>query len=344
MSDPRHAKLAKLLVNYCVEVQPGDRVMLRGGHISKPLMTEVYKEVIGAGGHPFPVWIVPEFQEIMLKNGNDDQVQYIPDPMKVVLETFECQIALWSDDNTRTLSAVDPARQQLAQAARREIMELSMKRSATGEFRWVGTMFPTNAHAQEADMSLSDFEDFVYSDCYIDKEDPVAEWLKVSAMQQKLVDWLAGKENVKVKGPNVDLTLSIAGRTFINSDGKHNMPSGEIFTGPVEDSCNGWVRYLLPGYRRRPRSSGRRACNSKMAKSSRRRPRRTRVSCYRHSIPTKAPATWANSPSAPTTGSLASPRTILYLTRRSAAPFTWRWAAGYPETGSKLTNHRSIGT
>ena len=246
MSDPRHVKLASLLVNYCVAVQPGDRVMLRGGHISKPLMTEVYKEVISAGGHPFPVWDVPEFREILLKNGNDDQLQYIPDPMKVVLETFECQIGLWSDDNTRTLSAVDPARQQLAQAARREMMELSMKRSATGEYRWVGTMFPTNAHAQEADMSLSDFEDFVYSACYIDKEDPVAEWKKVSAMQQKLVDWLAGKENVKVKGPNVDLTLSIAGRTFINSDGKHNMPSGEIFTGPVEDSCNGWIRYSYP--------------------------------------------------------------------------------------------------
>jgi aminopeptidase len=125
-------------------------------------------------------------------------------------------------------------------------MEISMKRSATNEFRWVGTMFPTNAHAQEADMSLSDFEDFVFSACYVDKDDPVAEWKKVSAMQQKLVDWLVGKKKVTVKGPNVDLTLSIAGRTFINSDGKHNMPSGEIFTGPVEDSCNGWIRYSYP--------------------------------------------------------------------------------------------------
>ncbi len=246
MSDPRHVKMASLLVNYCVAVQPGDRVMLRGGHVSMPLMTEIYKEILRAGGHPFPVWNAPEFLEIMLKNGNDDQLQFIPEPTKVVIETFECQISLWSDDNTRSLSAVDPARQQLAQAARRELMELSMKRSAAGELRWVGTMFPTNAHAQEADMSLSDFEDFVYSACYVDKADPVAEWNKVSAMQQKLVDWLAGKKNVQVKGPNVDLTLSIAGRRFINSDGKHNMPSGEIFTGPVEDSCNGWIRYSYP--------------------------------------------------------------------------------------------------
>jgi len=246
MSDPRHVKLASLLVNYCVAVRPGDKVMLRGGHISLPLMTEVYKEILNAGGHPFPVWTVPEFQEILLKNGNDDQLTHIPEPMKVVIETFDCQIALWSENNTRTLSAIDPARQRLNQSARRDLMEISMKRSATNEFRWVGTMFPTNAHAQEADMSLSDFEDFVFSACYVDKDDPVAEWKKVSAMQQKLVDWLVVKKKVTVKGPNVDLTLSIAGRTFINSDGKHNMPSGEIFTGPVEDSCNGWIRYSYP--------------------------------------------------------------------------------------------------
>ena len=246
MTDPRHVKLASLLVNYCVGVQPGNKVMLSGGHISKPLMLEVYKEVVRVGGHPFPVWNVPEFQEILLKNGNDEQLQHIHEPMKVVIETFDCQIGLWSDDNTRTMSAVDPARQQLYRAARSDLMEVSMKRSATNEFRWVGTMFPTNAHAQEADMSLSDFEDFVYSACYVDKDDPVAEWKKVSAMQQKLVDWLVGKKNVKVEGPNVDLTLSIAGRTFINADGKQNMPSGEIFTGPVEDSCNGWIRYSYP--------------------------------------------------------------------------------------------------
>ena len=67
--------------------------------------------------------------------------------------------------------------------------------------------------------------------------------------QQQLVDWLKGKDRVHVRGPHIDLTLSIAGRTFINSDGKRNMPSGEIFTGPVEDSVNGWVRFTYPAIR-----------------------------------------------------------------------------------------------
>jgi len=125
-------------------------------------------------------------------------------------------------------------------------MEISMRRSAAGELRWVGTLFPTNAYAQEADMSLSEFQDFVYGACHVDKADPSAEWRKVSLEQQRLVDWLKGKDQLRVQGPSVDLTLSIAGRTFINSDGKRNMPSGEIFTGPVEDSVNGWVRFSYP--------------------------------------------------------------------------------------------------
>jgi aminopeptidase len=153
---------------------------------------------------------------------------------------------LGGTDNTRTLSGVDPARQQIARTAGQELMQTFMQRSAAGEFRWVGTMYPTNAQAQEADMSLADFEDFVYSACFVDKEEPVAEWQKMSAMQQQLVDWLVGKKDVKVQGPNVDMTLSIAERTFINSDGQKNMPSGEIFTGPVEESVNGWVRFTYP--------------------------------------------------------------------------------------------------
>jgi aminopeptidase len=166
--------------------------------------------------------------------------------MKLVQETFECRIGIRGANNTRAMSAVDPQKQRQRQMAFRELMEISMRRSAAGEHRWVGTLFPTDAYAQEAHMSLGDLEDFVYAACHVDKDDPVAEWLNVSGEQQRLVDWLVGKEQVKVKGPSVDLTLSIAGRNFINSNGKRNMPSGEIFTGPVEESASGWVRFSYP--------------------------------------------------------------------------------------------------
>jgi aminopeptidase len=246
MIDPRTKKLANLLVTYCVEVKPGDRVFISGGMPALPLITEIYREVIHAGGHPMTNWNVPALQEIMLKEGNDTQLQYIPEPIKMVIETFECTIGLWADENTRALSGVDPARQQMAQAAGAELSAIHMRRSASGELRWVGALYPTNAHAQDADMSLSDFADFVYSACYVDKDDPVAEWHRIHNEQQKLVDWLAGKKRIVVKGPNADLTLSIEGRGFINSDGHKNMPSGEIFTSPVEDSVNGWVRFTYP--------------------------------------------------------------------------------------------------
>lgn len=246
MIDPRISRLAHLLVNYSVAVTPGDKVLIRGNTSSLPLVTETYREVLHAGGHPTVFWEEEIFTEILLKEGNDDQLRFIGDPVKIAMESYDCLIGLRGSDNTRTLSHVPPERQQMLSLARQELMKTFMERSARGELRWTTTLYPTNAHAQEADMSLPEFEAFVFAACHVDKDDPVAEWQKVRAQQQKLVDWLAGKDKVVVKGPNVDLTLSIAGRTFINADGTANMPDGEIFTGPVEDSVNGWIRYTYP--------------------------------------------------------------------------------------------------
>lgn len=246
MSDPRIERLARLLVNYCVEVGIGDKVALMGDLPALPLMRATYRHILHAGGHPLVLWQEEEFQEILLKEGNDDQIQHVADPVKMVMETYDCRIAIRGTKNTRTLSSVDPARQQLFQSSRRELMAISMNRSATGEYRWVVAQYPTPAVAQDADMSLADYEDFVYAACFTDKEDPETEWRKLSQRQQRLVDWLAGKETVKILGPNIDMSLSIDGRTFVNSDGRRNMPSGEIFTGPVEASVNGWVRFTYP--------------------------------------------------------------------------------------------------
>lgn len=246
MSDPRIKKLARLLVDYCIAVRPDDKVLLGGPSLAMPLITETYREIIRAGGLPLVNISDLAFAEILLKEGNDEQIRHVPQPMKFVYDKYDGMINIGATSNTRALSGVDPKKQQMRQTATRELTQTMMERSASGELRWVGTMFPNNANAQEADMSLSEFEAFVYAACHVDKEDPEAHWRAMSEMQQKLVDWLADKEEVRVCGPDVDLTLSISGRTFINSDGRHNMPSGEIFTGPVEDSANGWVRFTYP--------------------------------------------------------------------------------------------------
>jgi aminopeptidase len=239
-------KLADVLVNYSVAVQPGDWVNIISNTAALPLLKEVYRLVLKAGGNPTTIIEQDDLGEIFYKEANDDQLAWVSPLTTMAYEEADVLIRLRGAENTRALSGVDPKKQSARSMATRGLMETYMRRSSSKELRWVLTDFPCPAFAQEADMSLSDYEDFVYSASYADKDDPVAEWQRVHDEQQKVVDWLKGRKVVTVKSPNADLTLSIEGRTFINSDGKNNMPSGEVFTGPVEDSANGWVRYTYP--------------------------------------------------------------------------------------------------
>ncbi len=246
MTDPRIERLANVLVNYSVEVKPGDWVLVRGHVLAMPLVEEVVAHVLRAGGNPTVHLSNDRLTEITLREASEEQLKWISPVEKLLFDQMDCLISIRATENTRALTSIDPKRNQIAQLARRELMETYMRRSAEGSLRWVGTQFPCPAYAQDADMSLSEYEDFVYAATFCDREDPIAAWQQVHERQQRLVDWLKGKDRVEVRGPNVELTLSIKDRVFINSDGKKNMPSGEIFTGPVEDSVNGWVRFTYP--------------------------------------------------------------------------------------------------
>ena len=254
--DPRVARLADILVNYSTEVRPGDWVLVRGSVLAMPLINEVVRQVVRAGGNPTVQLEADELSAAVVTEANEEQLAWVAPFEQMMAEQLDVRIVIGAPSNTRTLANVDPHRQQIWQSARRAFGQLLMERTAKGEHRWVGTQFPCPALAQEADMSLRDYEDFVYGATYADQDDPVKCWREIHDMQQRLVDWLVGKEQVIVRGPNVELTLSIAGRTFINSDGKRNMPSGEIFTGPVEESVNGWVRFSYPAIRQGREVSG----------------------------------------------------------------------------------------
>jgi aminopeptidase len=246
MTDPRIEKLADVLVNYSTAIQPADKVLLQGGTIAEPLLKAVLAKVLQAGGHPLTVVSLPGENELTYRYASDEQLKHIPAPMKLAVETYDAQIAIMSAINTKALTNVSPEKMVLSNQARKELVKTVMKRSASGEFRWVGTLYPTPAYAQDAEMSLEEYEDFVYGACLPDLDDPVGYWKGFSAWQQKIVDWLKGKETVRVVGPEVNLRLGIAGRTFENCDGKKNMPDGEVFTGPVEDSVEGHVRFSYP--------------------------------------------------------------------------------------------------
>jgi aminopeptidase len=246
MQDPRVEKLADVLVAYSTAVQPGDRAVILGDVLAEPLITAVYARVLQAGGFPMTMVSLPGLDKLFLTQASDEQLQYVHEPTKLIIENYEVRISIRAAANTKSLSGVDPARMVKRSQATNELMEIFMQRSATKELRWVGTIFPTNAYAQDADMSLSEYEDFVYGACMPEPDDPVGYWRRFSAWQQKIVDWLAGKERVRVVGPDTDLRLSVAGRSFVNSDGRNNMPSGEVFTGPVEDSVEGYVYFSYP--------------------------------------------------------------------------------------------------
>lgn len=246
MRDERVEKLADLVVSYSVAVKPGDKVLLRGGMSGQPLLKAIYAKVLEAGGHPLAMLEAEGMEEVFYKCASDEQLKYVHAPVRYVAENYDVDIYVISETNTKALSQIDPAKMVMRSQATRELTEITMRRAATGERRWTVTLFPTHAHAQDAEMSLSDYEDFVYSACMPDMADPVGYWRKVSANQQKIVEWLKDKDRIHIIGPETDLSLRVSGRPFISSDCHFNVPDGEIFTSPVEDSVEGKVYFSYP--------------------------------------------------------------------------------------------------
>ena len=216
MPDPRVTKLARVLVHYSVEVQKGQQVLLRTSPIADELTLAVYEEVVKAGGHPFVVNSVPGLDETFYKFASEEQLDYVPPVTKMVVETFDASIHLWAENNTRALSGIDPARIARARKAQSSIMKTYLQRAAERKLRWSLTVFPNNAMAQEADMSLRDYTDFVYGAGMLNEDDPVSFWRAEGAKQRILIDWLKGHNKAAIKGSNL-ISLHIGNR-FLNNN------------------------------------------------------------------------------------------------------------------------------
>jgi len=246
MSDTRVEKLAQILVDHSAQIKSGDRVAIEATTAAEPLVQALYSTILDRGGHPHLLLDLPDQDEILFAHGSEAQLDFPQTFRKLAYEQFESRIRIHSSTNPRALSSVDPARQKRRQKALAPILEAQMRRGADRSFKWVTTLFPTEGLATEAGMSLKDFEDFVYHACHADVTDPVSIWKKAEVDQKAIIDRLEGHNLVSLHGPNVDLSLSIKGRKFLNGAGLNNMPDGEIYTGPVEDSLNGWVRFSYP--------------------------------------------------------------------------------------------------
>ena len=246
MGDIRMQRMADVLVNYSIGVQKGERMAIRTPAISAPLVREIYRAALRAGALPELFISLPGISEIFFKEASDEQLAYIPATQRLVLEEYETLVSLWADTNTKELNNIDHSRMALSAKASHGLMDTYMRRTVDGTLRWVAALYPTDASAQDAEMSLSDFEDFCYRACFLDDPDPVARWKELSAQQELRVQWLKGKRAIHLLGQDTDLTFSIEGRPFVNCDGRLNFPDGEFFTSPIENSANGYIRYSFP--------------------------------------------------------------------------------------------------
>jgi len=249
MRDPRIENLAKILVNYSTKVKEGEKVMIRGfplDPIATPLIKEIYREVIRAGGHPHIAVDLEGIDYIFLTEASEQQLKQPDLISKLVAEEFDVDIRIGCNTNTRSLSNVNPDAQKLVARGSAGVNEKWWQRISSGELRFVVSRYPTNAYAQDANMSLTEFSDFFYHCSFADLEDPLSQWEQMREDQERLVKWLEGKRHVQIKGKSIDLEMSIMDRKFISCHGNANVPDGEIFTGPAEDSVNGVVSFSFP--------------------------------------------------------------------------------------------------
>jgi aminopeptidase len=240
-------RLAKILIGYSTEVKAGEIVSIDGESAAAPLLLAVYEEALKAGANPIMNVALDGQAAAYYKHASDAQLDWISPVSEWALENADVRIAVGASTNTRELSEVPPERQSRRQSATGELLNRALERAAKGEFRWVYTLFPTNAYAAEAEMSLADYEDFYYAACLATGDgDPLTAWQRASAETKRLAEWIEGHEEVRVTAPGTDIKLGIGGRTFVPSEGRHNMPDGEFFTGPIEDSVEGEVTFHLP--------------------------------------------------------------------------------------------------
>jgi aminopeptidase len=210
------------------------------------LILAVYQKVLERGAHPFLEVELEEAEDLLYAYAGNVQLDYVPPFMKDIIEQIDAGIGIWTDVNTKQLTNADPAKQSRRSVARRPLLNRFLERAAKKELRWTGTLYPTHAFAQDAEMSLREFEDFVYGACLVHEPDPIKAWKKISKGQQGVTNWLNKARKIHVIGPDTDLKLDVKGRTWINCDGHENFPDGEIFTGPIEDSVSGHIRYSFP--------------------------------------------------------------------------------------------------
>jgi aminopeptidase len=241
------SKYAKLLIHHSLNLKKGDKLFIISTYLAEELLKEVYHEALEAGAYPELLISINGTEKIFYDFAGDEQLKYISPTIKYVYENYEAILRIMAPFNLRELENIAPAKKQTASLGRVDMFKTLLKRMAEGTLNWTCCAFPTDATAQECGMSKSEYEEFVYSACFLNEDDPIAKWRQFDKSQQRIADYLTGKETIRYVGKNIDISFSTKDRKWINAAGRNNMPDGEIFTSPVENSVNGKIRFSYPG-------------------------------------------------------------------------------------------------
>lgn len=246
MFDERLEKLANLLVNYSTEIKKGDKVSIRAEEVALPFVISVARAAIKKGAFVDCSITIPEVEELILKLGNKDQISYPHQDYGHAVRESDVWITSWGSKNFHNTFNIEPEVIKMRKLANRENRKVYMDRIKNGELRWVGTLFPTDAGAQEANMSLTEYENFVFNAGMLNYDNTIAEWNKIRDAQEIWCEYLSSKSELKIVSRDTNLTLGIKDRKWVNCCGKENFPDGEIFTSPIEDSVNGEIYFNFP--------------------------------------------------------------------------------------------------
>jgi aminopeptidase len=233
------APFADLLAGYCLDVQPGDAVLVRSTSLAAPLLLEVQRAILERDAWPLLRVELPGQMRDFYEHGRERHLDDYPDLALTEAKRIHALLGIQAPADVRELAGVDPDRIARYARARRPVREATMRK------RWCSTLWPTDALAEQAGMAPGAFAAFVRGALFLDRPDPVAAWGGLRAFQERLIGHLSRARELRIEAEGTDLTLSVAGRKWVNSDGRRNMPSGEVFTGPHERSANGRVRFSV---------------------------------------------------------------------------------------------------
>ena len=246
MRDLRYDRLAELVLDHSLGLKAGEVLRIEAEAVAAPLILPLHREAIKRGAHAYTALDLAGLNELLVAHGSDEQLEFVSPIELREMDTIDAAISIWSETNTRSFSRADPDRRQPQLAAQRQVAIRRRDRVTRGELRWCGTLCPTNAHAQDAEMSLDDYEDFVFRACHVLDDDPVGHWRRIGEQLQARAAELGSVRELHIAGDGTDLTVLVEGRKWRAAHGRQNVPDGEVYTSPVENGINGTIRFAFP--------------------------------------------------------------------------------------------------